>query len=279
MIAALGDNTSLPCTTSSISAISIDDELLTSIRNSYLSDPWCAKLLSASSSLRNLTYKDGLSFIGDRLMIPAGNNVRECIFRLAHDSSGHFGFFKTYESIRNSFFWPGMYKDLEYGYIPSCTECMWNKSSTSKLTGPLHPLPVPDDCGDSIFIDFIGPLPMDNGFDCILMITDRLHSDVCIIPTQTTLTAEDCAILFFENWCCKNGLPLEMISDCNKLFISNFWKQLMLMTGIKHKCSSAYHSQSNGNSECTNKTVNQCLRFHVERNQSGWVKALPLVRF
>ena len=53
----------------------------------------------------------------------------------------------------------------------------------------------------------------------------------------------------------------------------------MLLTGIHHKCSSSYHPQTNGSSERTNKTVNQCLRFHVERNQSGWAKALPLVRF
>jgi Integrase zinc binding domain len=186
MIAALVDNTSLPPTTST-SAISIDDELLTSIQNNYLSDPWCAILLSASSSLQNLMFNDGLWFIGDHLVIPAGDNICECIFHLAHNSSGHFGFFKMYKSIRNSFFWPGMHKDLEYGYIPSCTGFMWNKSSTSKLTGPLHPLPVPDDHGDSISIDLIGSLPIDNGFNCILTITDQLHSDVCIIPTQLLL--------------------------------------------------------------------------------------------
>jgi hypothetical protein len=156
---------------------------------------------------------------------------------------------------------------------------MRNKSSTSKPAEPLHPLPIPDDYGDSICMDSIGPLPVDNGFDCILTITDRLHSDVRIIPTTTTLSAEDCAIFFFENWYCKNGLPLEIISNRSKLFISKFWKQLMLMTGIKHKCSSSYHPQTNGSSKFTNKTVNQCLRFHVEQNQSGWAKALPLVCF
>ena len=172
-----------------------------------------------------------------------------------------------------------MRKDLELGYIPSCPDCMRNKSATTKPAGPLHPLPVPDERCDSISLDFIRPLPVDEGFDCILTITDRLHSDVRIIPTHTTLTAEACAILFFENWYCENGLPLEIISDRDKLFISKFWKQLMILTGIKHKCSSAYHPQTNGSSERTNKTVNQSLRFHVQRNQSGWVKVLPLIRF
>ena len=74
-------------------------------------------------------------------------------------------------------------------------------------------------------------------------------------------------------------VPLNMISDCDKLFMSKFWKQLMLLTGIKHRASFSYHPQSNGCSERTNKTVNQCLRSHVGRNQSGWVKALPLIYF
>ena len=53
----------------------------------------------------------------------------------------------------------------------------------------------------------------------------------------------------------------------------------MTLTGVKHKLSSSYHPQTNGASEWTNKTVNQCLRFHVERNQTGWVRALPLIHF
>ena len=136
---------------------------------------------------------------------------------------------------------------------------MCNKSSTSKVNGPLHPLPIPDEHGNSISLDFIGPLPSDNGFGCILTITDRLHSDFRIILTTTTLTTQDCAVLFFENWYCENGLSLDIISDRDKLFMSKFWKQLMLLTGIKHKCSSSYHPQSNSCSEHTNKTVNQCL--------------------
>ena len=128
-------------------------------------------------------------------------------------------------------------------------------------------------------MDFIGPLPKDNGFDCILTITDRLNSDIRIIPTKTTLTAEELAIIFFDTWYCENGLPLDIISDRDKLFVSKFWRHLMILTGVKHKYSSSFHPQTNGASERTNKTVNQCIRFHVERNQTGWAKALPLIRF
>jgi hypothetical protein len=92
-------------------------------------------------------------------------------------------------------------------------------------------------------------------------------------------TAEQLATLFFDKWYCENGLPLEIISDRDKLFMAKFWKHLMLITGIKHRASSAYHPQTDGASERTNKTINQLIRFHVERNQKGWLRALPRVRF
>ena len=117
--------------------------------------------------------------------------------------------------------------------MPSCMDCQRNKSSTSKPPGPLHPLPVPDERCDSVALDFIGPLPEDDGFDCVLTITDRLNSDIRIIPTSSKLTAEKLAVVFFDHWYCENGLPLELISDRDKLFMSRFWKHLTLLTGVK----------------------------------------------
>jgi hypothetical protein len=128
-------------------------------------------------------------------------------------------------------------------------------------------------------IDFIGPLPLDEGFDCILSMTDRLGSNICIIPTRTDITAEDLALLFFNHWYCENSLPSDIVSDCDKLFLSKFWRALHKLTGIKLKLSSSYHPQTDGSSERTNKTINQCIRYHVRRNQKGWVQALPRVRF
>ena len=140
-------------------------------------------------------------------------------------------------------------------------------------------MPVPDKRCDSVAIDFIGPLPLDEGFDCILTITDRLGSDIRLIPTTCTLTAEKLADLFFKEWYCENGLPLEIVSDRDRLFVSQFWTALHKLTGISLKMSSSFHPQTDGSSERTNKTVIQCIRFAVEREQRGWKRALPKVRF
>ena len=172
-----------------------------------------------------------------------------------------------------------MRRDLEKAYVPSCVDCQRNKSSTTKPIGPLHPLPVPDERCDSVAIDFIGPLPVDEGFDCIVTLTDRLGSDVRILPCTTSLVGEELTEIFFRNWYCENGLPLDIVSDCDKLFVSRFWRALHKLTGIDLKLSTSYHPETDGSSERTNKTVNQCIWYYVERNQKGWVKALPIIRF
>jgi hypothetical protein len=106
-----------------------------------------------------------------------------------------------------------------------------------------------------------------------------LGSDIRLIPTRTTITAEELALLFFDNWYCENGLPRDIVSDRDKLFVSKFWRALHKLTGVSLKLSSSYHPETDGASERSNKTVNQCIRYHVRRNQKGWVRALPRIRF
>ena len=159
-----------------------------------------------------------------------------------------------------------MWTDSKKSYLPSCSGCQWNKSQTMKALGPLHPLPIPDEHGDSVALDFVGPLPEDDGYNCILTMTDHLGSDYHLIPTRTDALAEDIVLLVFDNWYCKNGLLSNFGSSCDKLFILNFWKALNKLTGIKLKMSSVYHPETNGSSEHTNKTVNQAIHFHVNWN-------------
>jgi hypothetical protein len=230
-------------------------------------------------SFPGLVNNNGLWYIGSRLIIPRAGTIRKNLYRLAHDSLGHFGFDKSYKSLRDAYYWPNMRRDLERAYIPGCPKCQTNKSHTTPKAGPLHPLPIPDDRCDSVAIDFIGPLPEDQGYNCIVTMTDRSGSDVCIVPTRTNVSAEDFTLLFFDNWYCENGCPLDIISNRDKLFVSVFWKALHKLTGVKLKLSTAYHPETDGASKRTNKTVNQCIRYHVSRNQTGWVRALPRVRF
>ena len=92
------------------------------------------------------------------------------------------------------------------------------------------------------------------------------------------ISAEYLVVLFFDDWFCKNSLPLEIVSDHNKLFISCFWKALTGLCSMNLKMSSSYHPQTDGSSKRSNKTINQSLCYHVDHSQKGWV-ALPCIRF
>ena len=260
-------------------AISTDPKISEDIKVGYQSDPFCQRVMKNLESFPGTKIVDGLIYIGSRLVVPRVGTIREDLFQMAHDSLGHFGAEKSYANLRSAYYWPKMRAELEGAYIAGCDACQRNKGPTTRPTGPLHPLPVPDGRGDSVAIDFIGPLPEDDGFNCIVTMTDRSGSDVRVVPTRTDISAEDFAQLFFDHWFCENGLPLELISDRDKLFVSRFWKRLTKIAGVKLGMSTAFHPETDGASERTNKTVNQCLWYHVTRNQKGWARALPRVRF
>ncbi|GBE82212.1 hypothetical protein SCP_0405950 [Sparassis crispa] len=272
-------NTWLTPSVNAVLTIATDSAVVKDITDRYLTDDFCKKVIANAPSTLGVHCSNGLWYIGDRLLIPCIKDLCENLFRMAHDCSGHFGADKSYALLRDLYYWPNMRHDLEQSYVPSCPDCQRNKSRTKKPSGPLHPLPVPDQHGDNIAMDFIGPLPADEGFNCILSITDRLHSDVHIIPTHMTLTASQLVLLFFDHWYCENGLPLDIVSNRNKLFMSEFWAALHKRIGILLKMSTAYHSQTDSVSEHMNKTINQAICYHVRHNQKGWVCALPRVRF
>ena len=201
-------------------------------------------------------------------MIPQDLKVHELLYNLAHDTLGHFSFDKTYKSLRNSYYWPNMCRDLENAYIPSCTECQQNKNWTSKPTGPLHPLPVPDDRFDTVALDFIGPLPEEDGKNTILTMTDLLGADIRIAGTHSSSTAAQVTVVLFDEWYCDNGLMLHVVLNRDVLFTTELWTALHKLTSVKLKMSTSYHPETDGSSEWTNKTINQAMLTTTKRD--GW---------
>ena len=108
-------------------------------------------------------------------------------------------------------------------------------------------------------MEFVGPLPWDEGFDKIIMITDMLGADYRFLPCKTTDSASDFTLRFFNGWYCEHGLPEVIFSNHDKLFVSKFWKALTKLTRVKLKMSMVYHPQTDGTSEQMNKTVNQAI--------------------
>ena len=246
-------------------------------QNIYKTDDFC--LCLAQNAIPGACLINSLWYIRDHLVIPRTGDIWKNLFHLAHDTLGHFGADKCYASLCDAYYWPSMWTDLEKSYVPLCSNCQQNKSWTTKAPGHSHPLPIPDEHGNSTVLDFVGLLPEDEGYNCLLTMTDHLGSDYCLILTRTDASAKDVMLLVFNNWYCKNGLPSDFVSNHNKLFVSCFWKALTKLTGIELKMSFTYHPETNGSSEHTNKTVNQAICFHVDWNQKGWVCALPCIHF
>jgi hypothetical protein len=196
-------------------AITADSEMLRQIIAGYEEDNFCKQLRAdiTAGSIEGARDENRLLYVGKRLLIPRNKQIWELLYNLAHDTLGHFGFDKSYESLRESYYWPNMRKDLEHAYIPSCAECQRNKDRTSKPVGPLHPLPVLDGRLESVAIDFIGPLPEENGKDTIMTMTDLLGADVWIAATHSSYTAAQIVTVLFNEWYCENGLMSNIISD------------------------------------------------------------------
>jgi hypothetical protein len=105
-----------------------DPTFVQDIKDGYHLDPWCKALASdlargMTDRKLDITSRNGLIFIGPRLIIPRHKNLQESLFHLAHNNLGHFGSEKSYNALRADFYWPNMRKDLVNAYVPSCADC------------------------------------------------------------------------------------------------------------------------------------------------------------
>ena len=120
--------------------------------------------------------------------IHKGKQLIKIIIDHAHNIIGHFGQFKTSQYIEKYFWWQSMSHDIEL-YCKTCGTCATSKDAHSKPTSLLHSLPIPNRPWQSIGLDFMGSLPKSNDFDYLLVIIDRLTSQVHLVPTTMTVTA------------------------------------------------------------------------------------------
>ena len=258
-----------------ISQVEFDDSILASIKKSYPVDKLFAPVIENPERYPLFQFEEGLLFFEGRLCIPANDRVsREKLLQIHHDDAGnHHAVDKTRKSITTDYYWPGIQRDVEL-YVKSCTSCARNKSSTLAPAGFLHPMPIPQDRFTEMALDFVGPLVPSKGYDTILVMTDRLTDYVKFEPTHSTATAADIADLVYRSWYRQFGLPKGMTSDRDKLFTSNFWKELHKRLRIHLRMSTSYHPETDGSSERSNKTMIEALRHYVNLRHTDWSEHL-----
>ncbi|CAI5471221.1 unnamed protein product [Closterium sp. Yama58-4] len=193
--------------------------------------------------------------------------------------AGHFGSNKTLAGIAKYYYWPRMAANMQQ-FVTSCDTCQRMKSSKQKKAGLLQPLPVPEQPWQVVSLDFITGLPSTSrGHDSILVVIDKFSKMGHFIPTNATATAEATARLFFDRIITIHGIPATLISDRDPKFTSKFWKELMGLLGTKLAMSSAYHPQTDGQTERLNQVVEQLLRTACKDDISHRDSQLPTLEF
>ncbi|CAI7742893.1 unnamed protein product [Closterium sp. NIES-53] len=174
--------------------------------------------------------------------------------------AGHFRSNKTLAGIAKYYYWPRMAADVQQ-FVTSCDTCQRMKSSKQKKTGLLQPLSVLEQPWQVVSLDFITGLPSTSrGHDSNLVVIDKFSKMGHFIPTNATATAEATARLFFDRIITIHSIPATLISNRDPKFMSKFWKELMGLLGTKLAMSSAYHPQTDGQTERLNQVVEQLLR-------------------
>ncbi|GJP34010.1 hypothetical protein CLOM_g18492, partial [Closterium sp. NIES-68] len=218
---------------------------------------------------------------GLKIVVPHVGGLRNDILTEVHTTryNGHLGINKTRWILREVYWWPGVGKDVQQ-FVARCDACARNKPDTQKPGGLLQPLEIPDEPWESVSLDFITDLPKTReGHTAILVFVDRLTKMVHFVPTTTDVSAEDTARLFVSHIFRLHGLPRVLVSDRDPRFTSRFWQEVTRKLGTKLKMSSAFHPQTDGQTERTNRTLEQMLRSFISPMQDDWDELLPLVEF
>ena len=214
------------------------------------------------------------------LYVPNHLNLQLTLLQSSHDHylAGHPGATKTTQMLQRKYYWPNIFHDVTR-YVNACTSCRRDKTVRHKPYGPLRFLPIPDRPWSSISMDFIEWLPVTEGFDTILVVVDRLTKMAHFIPTRSDIDAPQLAKIFLQNIFTKHGTPADIVSDRGKHFVSRFWASLCTLLGVRSNLSTAYHPETDGQTERTNQILEQYLRIYVNYEQNDWINLLPLAEF
>ncbi|GKA42859.1 putative reverse transcriptase domain-containing protein [Tanacetum coccineum] len=224
---------------------------------------------------------DGTLCLNNRSWLPRYGDLRTLIMHESHKSkySVHPGSDKMYQDMKQLYWWPNMKADIAT-YVSKCLTCLRVKAEHQKPSGLLVQLEIPQWKWDNITMDFVTKLPRtQRGNDTIWVIVDRLTKSAHFLPMRETDPMDKLARLYLKEVVTRHGIPVSIICDRDPRFASNFWRSFQKAMGTRLDMSTAYHPETDGQSERTIQTLEDMLRACVIDFGNGWEGHLPLIEF
>jgi len=214
-----------------------------------------------------------------RLCIP--KTMRHRILQEAHDTpaGGYFGADRTYLRMKDRYFWKKMWRDTQC-YVAGCDLCHRTNHRSRKPMGLLQPLPVAEGRWQRIGIDFITNLPVSgSSHDCIVKFVDHMTKRAHWRACRKIIDAQAFAGIFIDDIVHLHGVPHEVVSDRDVRFTADYWREVARILLTKLLMSTAFHPETDGLSENSNKTVVRYLGGIATHHQANWDDYLPLAEY
>lgn len=224
------------------------------IRDLLSTDPYFGPIIQDVEEGRNTDYvlHEGFLFKGNQLCVPNGS-LRLKIIQEVHNE-GHLGHDKMLQLAMGSYFWPSMRQEVAR-FVGGCRVCQISKGSATNA-GLYMPLPIPSKPWTNISMDFLLRLPhTQRRNDSIFVVVDRFSKMAHFLACKRSTDAVNVAQLFFREVYRLHGLPMSIVSDCDTRFLSHLWRCLWRLSSTKLDFSSAYHPQTDGQTEVVNRTL------------------------
>ena len=253
------------------------ESLLGDVRAAAGKDEKYQLLLKGDDQQDGLQRRDGLVYSrSGAVYVPNDRRLKTRLLELAHDAVGHFGRARTIERLGRHCVWTGMSNEVE-DYCRSCAVCAVSKSTNAMPAGKLVPMPIPERVWDSVGVDFTGPLPVTaSGNNSIMAIGDRFSKMLKLKACKTTITGIQSGKLLLDEMLSIGRIPTSIVSDRDVRFTGVAWGQLWRGLKTQQKMSTAFHPQTDGQTERANRTLQAVLRSYAE-SRDDWDEWLPFV--
>lgn len=259
-------------------------ELITKMKASWPTDSQVQKLITDKeqdpASHSKFSWNNGELRRKGKLVVGNDLQLKAQILSLFHSSAtaGHSGSLGTYKRISAVLYWPKLRKDVRE-FMRLCVTCQRYKPGNTPPAGLLQPLPIPAAIFTDLTMNFIEALPTSRGKNTIFVVVDRLSKYAHFMALAHPFTTKDVAEVFLNHVYKLHGMPVKIVSDRGAIFVGVFWKEFLSLLGVELLYSTAYHPETDGQSEVVNRCLQCYLRCSVGKKPHSWSQWLGLAEY